>query len=166
MPAASGPESSSTWSSAITTRRSRFVPRQAQWSWAVRQQSAFGCPRLLHPPSRTRLFTPKLTVVNLHGCILLKYEAVLCVDALSAAGAPRMTRTGEPRGIEPPGSPQTGANAEIRSHLSLDNVHSTVEVPHHRAGFWEHWRAFVGPAILVSVGYMDPGNWGTDLQAG
>ena len=88
------------------------------------------------------------------------------VDALSAAGAPRMTRTGEPRGIEPPGSPQTRANAEVRSHLSLDTVHSTVEVPHHRAGFWEHWRAFVGPAILVSVGYMDPGNWGTDLQAG
>ena len=35
-----------------------------------------------------------------------------------------------------------------------------------RAGFWEQWRAFVGPAILVSVGYMDPGNWGTDLQGG
>jgi manganese transport protein len=77
-----------------------------------------------------------------------------------------MTRIGEPRGIEPPGSPQTGADPEIRSHLSLDSVHSTVAVPHHRAGFWEHWRAFVGPAILVSVGYMDPGNWGTDLQAG
>jgi manganese transport protein len=28
------------------------------------------------------------------------------------------------------------------------------------------WRAFIGPAILVSVGYMDPGNWGTDLAAG
>ena len=28
------------------------------------------------------------------------------------------------------------------------------------------WRAFVGPALLVSVGYMDPGNWGTDLQGG
>ena len=27
-------------------------------------------------------------------------------------------------------------------------------------------RAFAGPAFLVSVGYMDPGNWGTDLQAG
>jgi manganese transport protein len=52
------------------------------------------------------------------------------------------------------------------SHLSLDSVHSTVDVPHHDASFWEHWRAFVGPAILVSVGYMDPGNWGTDLQAG
>lgn len=55
---------------------------------------------------------------------------------------------------------------ESISHLSLENVHGSVEVPHHKAGFWEHWRAFVGPAILVSVGYMDPGNWGTDLQAG
>jgi len=77
------------------------------------------------------------------GVYYLSYEAVLCVDARSAAGAPGMTRTGEPRGIEPLGSPQARANAEIRSHLSLDSVHSTVEVPHHRAGFWEHWRAFV-----------------------
>jgi manganese transport protein len=53
-----------------------------------------------------------------------------------------------------------------RTRLSLEDVHSTVEVPHHQAGFWEQWRAFVGPAILISVGYMDPGNWGTDLQAG
>jgi manganese transport protein len=45
-------------------------------------------------------------------------------------------------------------------------MHSTVNVPHHEAGFWQQWRAFVGPAILVSVGYMDPGNWGTDLQGG
>ena len=51
-------------------------------------------------------------------------------------------------------------------HLSLEGMHSTVEVPQHEAGFWEQWRAFVGPAILVSVGYMDPGNWGTDLQGG
>ena len=51
-------------------------------------------------------------------------------------------------------------------HVSLEGVHSSVEVPHHQAGFWKQWRAFVGPAILVSVGYMDPGNWGTDLQAG
>ncbi len=50
--------------------------------------------------------------------------------------------------------------------LSLEGVHSTIEVPHHQAGFWQQWRAFVGPAILVSVGYMDPGNWGTDLQGG
>ena len=51
-------------------------------------------------------------------------------------------------------------------HVSLEGVHSSVAVPHHQAGFWEQWRAFVGPAILVSVGYMDPGNWGTDLQGG
>ena len=52
------------------------------------------------------------------------------------------------------------------SHRSLENVHGSVEVPHHEASFWVQWRAFVGPAILVSVGYMDPGNWGTDLQGG
>src|SRR5436190_2809070 len=45
-------------------------------------------------------------------------------------------------------------------------MHGSVEVPHPQAGFWQQWRAFVGPAILVSVGYMDPGNWGTDLAAG
>jgi manganese transport protein len=45
-------------------------------------------------------------------------------------------------------------------------VHGTVEVPGQRTGFWRQWRAFVGPAILVSVGYMDPGNWGTDLAGG
>src|SRR5690242_18058772 len=50
--------------------------------------------------------------------------------------------------------------------LSLEGMHGTVQVPHHLTGFWRQWRAFVGPAILVSVGYMDPGNWGTDLQAG
>ena len=50
--------------------------------------------------------------------------------------------------------------------LSLEGIHSTVEVPRHEAGFWRQWRAFVGPALLVSVGYMDPGNWGTDLQGG
>jgi manganese transport protein len=49
---------------------------------------------------------------------------------------------------------------------SLEGVHSSIAVPHHEAGFWKQWRAFVGPAILVSVGYMDPGNWGTDLQGG
>jgi manganese transport protein len=59
-----------------------------------------------------------------------------------------------------------GTDAPRGVNLSLEGMHSTVEVPHHQAGFWEQWRAFVGPAILVSVGYMDPGNWGTDLQGG
>ena len=51
-------------------------------------------------------------------------------------------------------------------HLSLENVHGSIAVPDQQAGFWQQWRAFVGPAILVSVGYMDPGNWGTDLAGG
>jgi manganese transport protein len=59
----------------------------------------------------------------------------------------------------PDHTPQPGS-------LSLEGMHSSVAVPSHEAGFWEQWRAFVGPAVLVSVGYMDPGNWGTDLQAG
>jgi manganese transport protein len=51
-------------------------------------------------------------------------------------------------------------------HRSLEGVHGTVPVPHPDAGFWRTWRAFAGPALLISVGYMDPGNWGTDLQGG
>jgi manganese transport protein len=57
-------------------------------------------------------------------------------------------------------------NNSSGSGLSLEGMHSSVAIPGHQEGWWKHWRAFVGPAILVSVGYMDPGNWGTDLQAG
>src|SRR4051794_10486141 len=49
---------------------------------------------------------------------------------------------------------------------SLEGLNSTVAVPPANAGFWQHLRAFAGPAFLVSVGYMDPGNWATDLEAG
>ena len=68
--------------------------------------------------------------------------------------------------IDAPTSPDSSADAASSNHLSLEGIHSSVAVPHHEAGFWDQWRAFVGPAILVSVGYMDPGNWGTDLQGG
>src|SRR6202521_5498499 len=64
-----------------------------------------------------------------------------------------------PASRAPTASPSPG-------HRSLEGLHSTVAVPQPDEGFWRHWRAFVGPALLVSVGYMDPGNWGTDLQAG
>ncbi len=63
-------------------------------------------------------------------------------------------------------SATTVAPSQRATNLSLENVHGSIEVPHHEASFWQQWRAFVGPAILVSVGYMDPGNWGTDLQGG
>ncbi len=60
----------------------------------------------------------------------------------------------------------TPENPESRAHPSLEGMHNTVAVPNNEAGFWQNWRAFVGPAVLVSVGYMDPGNWGTDLTGG
>jgi len=56
--------------------------------------------------------------------------------------------------------------AAAGSRRSLGEVHGSVPVPHQTAGFWRNWKAFTGPAILISVGYMDPGNWGTDLAGG
>jgi len=47
---------------------------------------------------------------------------------------------------------------------SLDNLHESVPVQNKRG--WRKLLAFMGPAYLVSVGYMDPGNWATDLQGG
>ncbi len=58
------------------------------------------------------------------------------------------------------------AAAPSIDHVSLEGVHGSVKLPDHQAGFWPQWWAFSGPAVLVSVGYMDPGNWGTDLQGG
>jgi len=48
---------------------------------------------------------------------------------------------------------------------SLPEVHGTVGVPQ-GAGFWRKLFAFTGPGYLVAVGYMDPGNWATDLAGG
>src|SRR5262245_38838546 len=49
---------------------------------------------------------------------------------------------------------------------SLAEVHSSLNVPHRSAGFWRKLVAFAGPGFLVAVGYMDPGNWATDLAGG
>jgi len=51
------------------------------------------------------------------------------------------------------------------SHLSLSEVHRSVSIPKN-VGFIKRLFAFAGPAYLVSVGYMDPGNWATDLEGG
>ena len=48
---------------------------------------------------------------------------------------------------------------------SLSEVHSSVDI-NKRPGNWRKIFAFFGPAYLVSVGYMDPGNWATDLAGG
>jgi len=48
---------------------------------------------------------------------------------------------------------------------SLSDVHESIDAVGQRKG-WKKILAFLGPAYLVSVGYMDPGNWATDLQGG
>ena len=49
--------------------------------------------------------------------------------------------------------------------LSLPEVHGSVPIPV-TASFWRKAFAFAGPGYLVAVGYMDPGNWATDLAGG
>jgi manganese transport protein len=68
-------------------------------------------------------------------------------------------------------SPETTAlagkgPADRPGAVSLAGMHRSVAVPHLKAGFWRQMAAYFGPGALVSVAYMDPGNWGTDLQAG
>ena len=53
----------------------------------------------------------------------------------------------------PPGTP------------SLSEVHRSIPVPK-ELSFWRKMLAFSGPGYLVAVGYMDPGNWATDLAGG
>src|SRR5881394_3802669 len=49
--------------------------------------------------------------------------------------------------------------------VSLPEVHRSIVVPS-TASFWRKLFAFSGPGFLVAVGYMDPGNWATDLSGG
>src|ERR1700686_38220 len=49
--------------------------------------------------------------------------------------------------------------------ISLAEVHRSILVPTN-ASFWRKLLAFSGPGFLVAVGYMDPGNWATDLAGG
>jgi manganese transport protein len=65
----------------------------------------------------------------------------------------------EPTAVEVVAVPRPGA-------MSLEGLHGSVTVPDRKASFWKQMAAYFGPAILVSVAYMDPGNWGTDLQGG
>lgn len=53
---------------------------------------------------------------------------------------------------------------KIGSRKSLDEVHSSVETD--KSSFFKKLFAFMGPAYLISVGYMDPGNWATDIAGG
>ena len=49
--------------------------------------------------------------------------------------------------------------------VSLAEVYKTIKIPKD-GSFWRKMFAFAGPGYLVSVGYMDPGNWATDIAGG
>lgn len=62
-------------------------------------------------------------------------------------------------------NPLQRAWRQERSSDSLAEVFSSVEVPKN-ANFWRKLIAFLGPGLMISVGYMDPGNWATDIAGG
>jgi manganese transport protein len=62
-------------------------------------------------------------------------------------------------------NPKPGGWRLPRDSPSLPEVHGTIAVPA-SAGFFRKMLAFAGPGYLVAVGYMDPGNWATDLAGG
>src|SRR5829696_248682 len=54
----------------------------------------------------------------------------------------------------------------MTSDASLGDVHQSVDTTNLVKPKWKRMLSYFGPAYLVSVGYMDPGNWATDLQGG
>jgi manganese transport protein len=50
-------------------------------------------------------------------------------------------------------------------NTSMQEINQTVPTGKHKTG-WKRILAFIGPAYLVSIGYMDPGNWATDIAGG
>jgi manganese transport protein len=68
----------------------------------------------------------------------------------------------DPRSGPPPGEPGWRLG---RVAVSLPESHGSIAVPA-GSGFWRKLLAFSGPGFMVAVGYMDPGNWATDLAGG
>ncbi len=61
--------------------------------------------------------------------------------------------------------PERTAYNETATMPSLHEVHRTISIPA-GVGFWKKLLAFSGPGFMVAVGYMDPGNWATDIAGG
>jgi manganese transport protein len=67
--------------------------------------------------------------------------------------------------VAAPDAPPAAPAWRTQSGLSLPEVHGSIVVPHD-APPWRKFLTFAGPGFLVAVGYMDPGNWATDLAGG
>jgi manganese transport protein len=82
-----------------------------------------------------------------------------------------MSESGRPGGApastspDPPVRPSGFGWRLPASTLSLPEAHGTVDFPA-TGTFWRKLMAFAGPGYFVAVGYMDPGNWATDLAGG
>lgn len=59
----------------------------------------------------------------------------------------------------------TMINKDNDSNNSLPEVYASINVPKN-GSFWRKLWAFTGPGLMVAVGYMDPGNWATDIAGG
>ncbi|TPG39855.1 divalent metal cation transporter [Sphingomonas koreensis] len=69
----------------------------------------------------------------------------------------------------PPAAAPTAADPSATrgaSRPSLEGAHRSIAVPAAGGSAWRRLFAFAGPGFLVAVGYMDPGNWATDLAGG
>jgi manganese transport protein len=78
------------------------------------------------------------------------------------AKAPSLSAESAPTALNSPG----GWRTDSSKLKSLAEVNATVAVPAVGGLWWRRLLAFAGPGYLVSVGYMDPGNWATDLAGG
>ena len=63
------------------------------------------------------------------------------------------------------GDTQAGRALPGTAAPSLREIYESVQVPQ-KGPLWRRWIAVAGPALMVSVGYMDPGNWATDIAGG
>lgn len=69
--------------------------------------------------------------------------------------------------MPPPPAADIAFDLPPTAHLpSLPEVHGSISVPGGVGKFWRKMAAFAGPGYLVAVGYMDPGNWATDIAGG
>ncbi|UYZ58817.1 Nramp family divalent metal transporter [Hymenobacter latericus] len=73
--------------------------------------------------------------------------------------------------VTPPAVPAATEGADPgwrrpRHAPSLGEVYASIRVPGRNASFWRKLMAFWGPGLMVAVGYMDPGNWATDIAGG
>jgi manganese transport protein len=71
----------------------------------------------------------------------------------------------QPPDPRPADSDKSGKARRSSPPASLSEVHASVGIPD-KLSFFKRVFAFAGPAYLISVGYMDPGNWATDLEGG